>query len=594
MLERIFLTVWDMSVRGGYSILVVLLARTALRRWCDRKYVYGLWLVAFLNLCMPFSVQGVFSLFPLRLMELSAIKNGQMADNVSVAGAEQMADMPSFAPDQQAGNTGESREMPEMTSLSQIKAGKASAMAGAAGAVWAAGVSGLMLYNLAAVFRMQKRLRMAGRGRADIRELDGIESPFLWGVAHPVICIPAGMEEAERVYLAAHEQCHRQRRDHIIKPAVYIITVLHWFNPIVWLAYRMCIRDMEISCDELVLSNAAVQGEDIRKQYAESLLKFAIRQNGYAMTPLAFGEPSVKERIKNVLQYHKKGTAVTGLALVCVIFLAAGLIFKPKGQEHQADPGQTVPEAEKAEALFLYGYTGYLDAYTQYGGYENYADCDYDQDGLTDRIYREETEKDGNSYDSIVNYRIEFGDGKRIALDDYLEENLQVQAADLNGDGTPEIIIQSAYGSSTDPDAYGAAAVFEQKGSGYESVPLPFADSNECGGGAENVSPCIRLHYEVAGSHVRVTSGKPQIEEDILLDEDIRSDLSMYGYAEEDGSVERATYPYDVRLVSLQDGSAGLEFYFELFAKWSGYRLAVRTGYDKGELRVRSYEVIPG
>lgn len=203
--------------------------------------------------------------------------------------------------------------------------------------VWGVGVILLTAGNVRAVLKLRGRLRSAEPLAGDsvpgecanesIMTADGIETPFLWGFISPIIYLPQTIDGEECTYIIAHECHHRKRKDYIFKPLFFMIAVIHWFNPLVWAAYVLFVRDMEISCDEAVIANA---DEDIRKKYAESLLKYAARQNGYTLTPITFGEPSLKYRIMNVLQYRKRNVMISAFILCAVIVVMAGLFFKPQ------------------------------------------------------------------------------------------------------------------------------------------------------------------------------------------------------------------------------------------------------------------------
>lgn len=357
MIGALFSKVLEMTIWGSYSILVVLIVRLFLRR-CDRKYAYLLWFAAFLNLMIPFHVEGAFSLFPRQMAQTAdSVRATGMSENMPAETDESVAYVPEENP---AGAENMTQASHETVSSAQGTKGKLSVM-DIAGIVWCVGASCLLLYHIAAALKMQRKLHHAKAGRGGIRETDGIGTPFLWGVLRPTIYLPKGMGEAERTYIIAHELCHKKRKDYLIKPLLHLITILHWFNPLVLLAYRLCVRDMEISCDERVLSDAAARGEDIKKQYAESLFQYALKQNGYVMTPLTFGEPSVKERIQNVLHYHKKGAVVTLLALVCVVFITVGLFIKPKAQEQNETVEEEIQTetAEQETAPEMSGYEFY-------------------------------------------------------------------------------------------------------------------------------------------------------------------------------------------------------------------------------------------
>ncbi|MCD8378997.1 MAG: M56 family metallopeptidase, partial [Lachnospiraceae bacterium] len=193
-------------------------------------------------------------------------------------------------------------------------------------AVWLAGLLLVFFYQGIVTFKMYRLLKAGRRaeGKERIYIVRNLSSPCLWGLFRPVICLPESLEETEWDYILCHERCHKRRGDHIAKWVLFLITAVHWFNPFIWLAYSFCCKDMEISCDEAVLGQA---GEDVRKAYAASLLKYAARQNGYLFAPLTFGEPSLRSRVSNILHYRKRGAFVCGAALVIVLLTGAGLFL---------------------------------------------------------------------------------------------------------------------------------------------------------------------------------------------------------------------------------------------------------------------------
>lgn len=351
----LFGKVCHMSLLGCYCTVIVLLARRFLLfLGCGRKYAYYLWMVVFANLCIPFSVSGIFSLIPGQIVMLSEeaeLSAGADLQEVHVYSAEEMSpaagtDTISSAPlseetgdgspakrtNEEEGADRTGRNLWEMVWKNRIT------IWNLAGCIWLLGLSALFLYHVSAAVRFDRKLKkMTGEvpeKEKGIVRVKGLPSPFLWGLLHPVIYLPAGMEEPERSYILAHETYHRKRRDHLIRPLIFGITLIHWFNPLVWLAYDLCCKDMEISCDEAVLSGSR---KNIRKYYAESLLKYAARQNGYSFRPLTFGEPSVKSRIRNVLHYRKKSAFFSCLAVVFVLAVTLGLLFRPAGGEQEAD-----------------------------------------------------------------------------------------------------------------------------------------------------------------------------------------------------------------------------------------------------------------
>lgn len=414
MLVSLFEKILSMSLIGCYVILVVFLIRLLLHK-CERKYSFYLWFVVFLNLCIPFSIQGSFSLIPNTWVEMSeelsqaALEGINTSENQFLSETEKqgMLEQPNNQADtfeEQSDNlveivngqpdgftagtealqsdlsvmTGEQTlhlsegytvqpdEGVQMSELTDTYEKTADIPIGAAGKqaefwqmlcsiVW---LTVLILLGGISIFRACRLSRHLKGSRSRIElsgeaavYAEGIKSPFLWGFFKPVIYLPRNVEDEELSYILAHESYHKKRLDYITKPVFLCIACVHWFNPLVWLAYAFFVRDMEISCDEAVLAHST---ENIKKQYANSLLKYAARQNGFVLSPLTFGEPSLKARIRNVLQYKKKGVAVTAIAGCLVILVTLGLVLRP---ESTAQPSVTdLPEASGSQ----------WDSYPQY------------------------------------------------------------------------------------------------------------------------------------------------------------------------------------------------------------------------------------
>lgn len=201
---------------------------------------------------------------------------------------------------------------------------------------WAAGAAAVLGYNAMALVRVRRRLGNAREliiteeellvsGGKDIfptknlYSCEGIGVPFTMGLFRPRIYLPQGIEGAERRYVLCHEGVHVRRRDYLVKNMAFLLSAINWFNPFVWAAFHFLESDMEMSCDEKVVK---LMGTDIKKQYSQSLLHFAVERGGIAVTPLTFGQNSVKDRIKNVLSY--KNTRKWSIVLGFVIFFAAG------------------------------------------------------------------------------------------------------------------------------------------------------------------------------------------------------------------------------------------------------------------------------
>ncbi|MCM1280184.1 MAG: M56 family metallopeptidase [Robinsoniella sp.] len=330
----LFGRILEMSLIGSYCIFLVLPVRLLLLK-CERKYAYYLWLAVFLNLSVPFALQGKVSLIPRQVAEFSIVQKedverravaGTLEEFQKTSGNGKENRKEASKPPVTEGKTGQ-----EPVSLVQMQEqGNSPQWSFLLQIIWLSGLLGIVAFNLAHMFRINKGISkekwVFWDDEKRIAEVKGLASPFLWGILRPIIFLPAGLKGEERTYIIAHECIHRKRRDSILKIVVFLITAVHWFNPVVWVAWILFCMDMEISCDEAVLAEAE---ENRKKQYAQSLLKFAAAQNGYLMVPLTFGEPSAKTRIKNVLRFQKKNALLTGMAGVVVAVMALGLAVHP-------------------------------------------------------------------------------------------------------------------------------------------------------------------------------------------------------------------------------------------------------------------------
>lgn len=347
MMGEIFQKILDMSLIGCYSIFIVMAVRLLLSK-CGRKYAYYLWFVVFLNLCIPFSFQGIFSLIPNSVAEFSVTnavesvlggaEEGNKAQGMAGQGAPDHMMTPQ-QPDAEVNGAGTSLASFEKDADGNANLSKAQTEdtlplpVKIASGIWLAGIIFLLAWSLASTIRLRKQISRENWVRFSrkkgIAQVTNLNTPFLWGIFKPTIYLPTDLEEDEIRYVVAHEQYHKKRKDYLVKIVVFFVVVIHWFNPLVWVAYSLFCKDMEISCDEAVLLK--FKG-NIKKQYAGSLLKYAAKQSGFTLSPITFGEPAVKSRIKNVLGFKRRGIILSFLAVICVVSIAAGLVLRPLAQ----------------------------------------------------------------------------------------------------------------------------------------------------------------------------------------------------------------------------------------------------------------------
>lgn len=188
--------------------------------------------------------------------------------------------------------------------------------------IWTAGIVAMLLYGAVSLVFLSRRLRGAVRLRENIYINDYAPTPFVIGVIRPRIYLPSSLQEKEMDYIILHERTHIRRGDHIIRLLSFFTLAIYWFHPLVWAAYYLSGKDMEMSCDEAVMRK---MGQDIRADYSTSLLNLATGKLFPGGTPLAFGEGDTKSRIKNVMRWRAPNRVVKGMALAAVV--AAAVVF---------------------------------------------------------------------------------------------------------------------------------------------------------------------------------------------------------------------------------------------------------------------------
>ncbi len=194
--------------------------------------------------------------------------------------------------------------------------------------IWAAGVAVMLIISLVSFVSLKKTVSPSINTGGNVFINDEIASPFVLGIIRPKIYIPSSLTEYEKGFVIAHENAHIKRRDYLIKPLGYALLSLHWFNPLVWVAYILLCRDIESACDELVIKKMDEGG---KKEYSQILLKLSLPVSKIRACPVAFGEVGVKDRVKSVLNYKKPAFWITAVAVV----LAACFLTNPVSAENE-------------------------------------------------------------------------------------------------------------------------------------------------------------------------------------------------------------------------------------------------------------------
>ena len=303
-MTAIFERVLNMSLTGSIVIAVVLLARLFLRR-APKIYSYMLWAVVLFRLLCPISLSaGLSVLKPL------PVTTSQGLSTVTYRPVEPV--VPAF------GEIGQEDARPEPAETVKTETG-AQAMTLAA-AVWLTVGGALAGCSLVQYIVLRRKLREAAPYRGEVYLSDSIATPFVMGVIAPKIYLPSDTPKAERRFIIAHERHHLHRGDPLWKLLGYLALCVHWFNPLVWLAFFLGGKDMEMSCDEAVLNRL---GEGIRADYSQALLRLATHKRLIAGMPLAFGEGETKGRVRNMARWRRPKVWVSGIcAVLCLVVLA--------------------------------------------------------------------------------------------------------------------------------------------------------------------------------------------------------------------------------------------------------------------------------
>lgn len=326
MLYRIFSQILSMSLTGSVVILFVLLARWALKK-SPRIFSYGLWAIVLFRLLCPVAPASELSLMNLLPDPIYSLQD--QTDQAFQSHAEYIVDHdmmsqnPVFIPDRVTHTGNISEPAPYVTydidspGVNAIRLGTV---------LWLTGTITLLAYSLRSLWQLHCQLKAAVPLRDNIYLADYITTPFVLGLLRPRIYLPSSLPVEQQSYILLHEQHHIRRLDHLWKLMAFVTLCVHWFNPLVWLAFVLAGKDMEMSCDEAVLR---CMGNRIRADYSASLLTLSTGHRIYAAMPLAFGEGDTKDRIRHVLAWKKPRTWIVITALLTCLILAVSLSTDP-------------------------------------------------------------------------------------------------------------------------------------------------------------------------------------------------------------------------------------------------------------------------
>ena len=375
-MAAVFLKLLNLSISASWLVLAVLVLRLVSKRSPKWMNVL-LWGMVALRLMLPFSIESALSLIPSAETLSPEVVRFDPAPTIT-SGVE-------FIDNAVNPSLSESFAAAPLASVNPLYV-----WTYLAGWVWLIGLGAMLLYALVSYLRLRRRVSVSLPVQDHIYLCDAISSPFILGVVKPHIYLPSGLDEVQRQNVLSHERAHLARRDHWWKPLGFALLAVYWFNPVLWLAYALLCRDIELACDERVIRT---MDESAVKTYSTVLLACSMPRKAVITCPLAFGEVGVKERVKNALHYKKPAfwvvaASVTVCIVVAVCFLtnpptdtdAAGLVGFHREQVTYADvtgasgaqPSNVQLTAEETDAVYAL-----LDAlqYKRLGAASAMEDC---------------------------------------------------------------------------------------------------------------------------------------------------------------------------------------------------------------------------
>ena len=317
----------NMSLTASVAIVLVILLRFILKK-APKVISYALWGIVLFRLLCPVSIGSSFSVF--NLFDTPTEDSGFITSVIEYVPTDIVhTEYPSVALPVPGVSDAINEVLPQ--GEEQLRADPLEAPMSFATYIWMAGVLAMGIYSVVSYAQLRRKVRVFIPLRDNILIADDIKSPFVIGLFRPKIYLPCNLGVKEQEYIILHEQHHIKRLDHLVKALAFLALAIHWFNPLVWVAFILSSKDMEMSCDEAVIRKA---GTDVRADYSASLLTLATGRRIIAGTPLAFGEGDTKGRIHNLSKWKKPAVWIVIISVILCVVLAVCLLTNPANGMH--------------------------------------------------------------------------------------------------------------------------------------------------------------------------------------------------------------------------------------------------------------------
>ena len=335
-MAAVFLKLLNLSISASWLVLAVLVLRLISKRSPKWMNVL-LWGIVALRLMLPFSIESALSLIPSAETVSPAVVQFDPAPTItSGVSVIDNAVNPALSEHFAAAPTASVNPLYVWTEI--------------AGWVWLIGLGAMLLYALVSYLRLRRRVSVSLCVRENIYLCDAISSPFILGVVKPRIYLPSGLDEVQRQNVLSHERAHLARRDHWWKPLGFALLAVYWFNPVLWLAYTLLCRDIELACDERVIRT---MDESAVKTYSTVLLACSMPRKAVITCPLAFGEVGVKERVRNALHYKKPAFWVVAASVAVCVVVAVCFLTDPEHETMKWAKNLRVDDVVRVELTIM-------------------------------------------------------------------------------------------------------------------------------------------------------------------------------------------------------------------------------------------------
>lgn len=330
-MEKIFIQTLNCSICATWVIIGVIIIRLAIKRM-PKWISCALWSLAALRLIFPRFVQSAVSLIPNTYTVPDTImldSNPQIDTGVNILNSIiNPAIAQSFTPNPIAS----ANPLQVLTFIASV--------------IWISGLCALVVYMAVNWIILKRRLAFAVKLKDNIYQSEKIKTPFLFGILKPKIYVPFNTPQCHIDNIAAHENMHIKRKDHILKPLAFILLSIYWFNPFIWAAYILYCKDTELACDEKAVKSMS---EEKRKSYSLSLLHFGSCKTKAVIYPLGFCETGIKARIKNIIRYKRPRVFVSILGAAILLALSACFLTDP-----QRGPDITAQDQAAGQRIYVY------------------------------------------------------------------------------------------------------------------------------------------------------------------------------------------------------------------------------------------------